>query len=278
MEIDFDFPKWYKEKKWREEQNSNPYMSAPEDDIECLITTYKDPEEAKKKYAFPPCVGDIVSLYYLLSLNYRHWGMDEWILRGSYEKCAENLYLFILAYMRAYELDGRGIEITNPAVKDFIGKKANHDDLLYAAISLNETEMFKGLDGAEGDIYSFLEDSSLCAVYSLFCGDEEKAAAYIKNMNEDSFENEAAFKNFKGILEAVLKRDENKFNLLLAKKIKKQRKELLGYLTVVDVCSAALIKTARKYGISYWFKVIEIPEGFLSGKSFDREKPVLPEF
>ncbi|MDE6591858.1 MAG: hypothetical protein K2K57_02185 [Oscillospiraceae bacterium] len=277
MEIDFDFPKWYKEKKRREEQNNSPYMLSPKDDIECLITAYKDPEEAKKKYAFPPLVDDIVSLYYLLSLNYRHLGENEWILGGSYEKCAENLYLFILAYIKAYELSGRGIEITNSSVKDLIGKKAYLGDLLYTAISLNETEMLRSLVGADGDIYSFLDDSSLCAVYSLFCGDEEKAAVYIKNMNEDSFEDEAAFKNFKGILEAVLKRDENKFNLLLAKKIKKQRKELLGYLTVADVCSAALIKTAEKYGISYGFKVIEIPEGFLTDKSFNKEKLTLPK-
>lgn len=277
MEIDFDFPKWGKEKKRREEQNSSPYPLNDRNDIERLITAYKDPEEAKKKYAFPPCVGDPVSLYFLLSLNYRSFAMDEWILNSSFEKCAENLYLFVLAHIKAYELKNQGIDITNPSVKDLIEKKSNLGDLLYTAISLNETERLKSCIGADSDIYSFLNDNCRCAVYSLLCGDEEKTEFYIKNMNEDSFEDETSFKNYINILEAVLKRDENKFNLLLAKKIKKQRKEPLGYLTIVDAGSIALIKIAEQYGISYRLNVIEIPNALLADKSFNKEMLELPK-
>ena len=66
----------------------------------------------------------------------------------------------------------------------------------------------------------------------------------------------------KKIYMAIIEHDENSFNEELAKRIKKYRKNMVGYSTIVDIVSVALIKMAEKEGIHCTMDVIEIPKLF----------------
>lgn len=67
----------------------------------------------------------------------------------------------------------------------------------------------------------------------------------------------------KKIYMAIIEHDEKSFNEELAKRIKKYRKNMVGYSTIIDVVSVALIKIADREGLHCTVDVIEIPKQFL---------------
>lgn len=76
---------------------------------------------------------------------------------------------------------------------------------------------------------------------------------------------------------AIIEHDEKSFNEELAKRIKKYRRNMVGYSTIIDVVSIALIKMAEREEIHCTVDVIEIPEQFFDGTcKIDKDKDKLP--
>lgn len=76
---------------------------------------------------------------------------------------------------------------------------------------------------------------------------------------------------------AIINHDEKAFNEELAKRIKKYRRNMVGYSTIIDIVSIALIKMAKKVGIECNVDVIEIPKIFFDESCvIDKEKVKLP--
>lgn len=69
-------------------------------------------------------------------------------------------------------------------------------------------------------------------------------------------------KFLKNIYMAIIEHNEEKFNKELEKRIRKYRKNMVGYSTIIDVVSVALIKIAEREGIKCTVDVIEIPKQF----------------
>lgn len=257
--------KWGRERNEREKVGG---VSLNIKNIDFLTNVYKYPEETKRKYKACPSVDDPVTLYCLISYEYRSLAETEWIVNSDFEKCAADLYLYLLSQCRAYELYKQGITITNNAVKNAVLNKEWNSHLLYTAISLNET-------GAVGDCIC-----TDCAVYSLLCGDTERAEFFINKLPDNADDNAVNFEDeeyLKKLLEAVIAGDEAGFNREIASRIKRLRQKEVGYLTVIDVTSIALIKLARQYDISYDRRFIEIPDGFLENININKECLKLPD-
>ena len=66
----------------------------------------------------------------------------------------------------------------------------------------------------------------------------------------------------KKIYMAIIEKNEKAFNEELQKRIKRYRRNAVGYATEIDYISIALIKMAKKAGINYTVDVIEIPRLF----------------
>lgn len=85
--------------------------------------------------------------------------------------------------------------------------------------------------------------------------------------------------HLKQIYIAIIEKNEKKFNEELAKRIKKYRKNMVGYSTIVDIVSVALIKMAKQAGINCTVDVIEIPKQFFDDRcKINKEECKLPYF
>lgn len=84
-------------------------------------------------------------------------------------------------------------------------------------------------------------------------------------------------KHLKNIYKAIVNHDEKVFNEELVKRIKKYRRNMVGYSTIIDIVSIALIKMAKLADVKCTVDVIEIPKMFFD-KSYviDKEKVKLP--
>lgn len=67
----------------------------------------------------------------------------------------------------------------------------------------------------------------------------------------------------KSIYDCIFSQDQEGFNLTLADRIKKYRKNMVGYFPIIDVVSIALIKMAKMQNITCTVYVIEIPSCFI---------------
>ena len=70
----------------------------------------------------------------------------------------------------------------------------------------------------------------------------------------------------KTIYNCIFNKDQEGFNLALANRIKKYRKNMVGYFPIIDVVSIALIKMAKMQDITCTVDVIEIPPFFINGE------------
>lgn len=69
----------------------------------------------------------------------------------------------------------------------------------------------------------------------------------------------------KTIYNCIFNKDQEGFNMALSNRIKKYRKNMVGYFPIIDVVSIALIKMAKMQNITYTIDAIEIPTLFTNG-------------
>lgn len=113
-------------------------------------------------------------------------------------------------------------------------------------------------------------------VANLFYGNLTKTKEYVEDISSDIegvqsiYYTELIF--LKKLFEAILEKDERKFYTELIYRIKKYRSNMVGYSTIIDYVSIALIKIAKKYEMNCDLKIIEMPEYFfepISTKKFE---------
>lgn len=64
----------------------------------------------------------------------------------------------------------------------------------------------------------------------------------------------------KNIYYALLEKDENLFKEELSKRIRKYRRNMVDYATIIDYTTIGLIKTAKLYGLNVDLNIVEIPD------------------
>lgn len=163
-------------------------------------------------------------------------------------------YLSGWAGVRKSKLFGEEPEDKNPALQS----------ALYKLIATGQTQT------------TYLTEPNGIISY-VYNGCYEKARELLDRVEEDT---ELVFGSYytkinclKRIYMAILDGDETAFNEELMLRIKKYRRNMVGWTTIIDYISVALIKMAQKAGINYTFDVIEIPKLFFDeAYKIDKER------
>lgn len=261
----------YKTKKWdkeitecnkvREKIKENYGTSS----IEQLNINYFIKEYLSKKGR----ISDLISLYYQIGGQYYLMAETEWLLCNNAETCAVNLYLYLLSKKISYDLLSSGEKTKNLAIERSMLNNKDFKLIFCTAIALNQFELFE-------------DYQDRCPIItSLYQGKYDYAKILVNQLPETVCEDREVYykddEHLKNIYLSILNRDEQKFNEELLVRIKKLRKNMVGYLTIVDVVSIALIKIAEKQGLKYNFDVIEIPRFFIDNFEFDFKSYKLPD-
>ncbi|MDE7202319.1 MAG: hypothetical protein K2O91_10560 [Lachnospiraceae bacterium] len=192
-------------------------------------------------------------------LNYYSIACDYYIMNNSDYRAVDYIYLSGISGILA----------------DRLGKEADRNKYQYKRISENELSLYELIATDEAEIDFFKDKDSV--IYHIYCGNYDKAECLLQSIEmNDSIEEGCLYDTIeylKAIYMAIIARNEELFNEELAKRIRKYRKNMVGYSTIIDVISIALIKMARKAEINYHLDVIEIPKIFFDKNyRIDKEK------
>ena len=172
---------------------------------------------------------------------------------GDY-KAVDYTYLSGITGVLASELMGEALEDGNMDLQEAI----------YELIATDQTQV------------SYLRDEKEL-ISCIFNQNYEKAKELLDNIQADEEVIEGSYYEavpaLKNIYMAIIEKNERAFNEELQKRIKRYRRNAVGYTTEIDYISVALIKMAKKAGINYTFDVIEIPGSF-----FDESYEINKEF
>lgn len=204
---------------------------------------------------------------------------------GYLSSCVQNYYLIACDYYIMDNLDYRSIDYIylsgiSGILADRLGKVADQNKYQYKRISETELSLYELIATDEIEIDFFKDKDSV--IYHVYYGNYDKAESLLQSIEmDDSIEEGCLYDTIeylKVIYMAIIARNEELFNDELAKRIRKYRKNMVGYTTIIDVISIALIKMARKAEINYHLDVIEIPKIFFDNKyQIDKDK-VKPQF
>lgn len=101
---------------------------------------------------------------------------------------------------------------------------------------------------------------------NLFNKNEAKAKLMIDEIPDGGEKKESVYYTnpifLKEAYKAILNKDTEKFNDALIKRIKRYRKNMVGYSTIIDYVSIALIKIAQSCGMEKVIDIVEMPECF----------------
>lgn len=175
--------------------------------------------------------------------EYKLASWDYYIQDITDYRAVDYTYLSGWAGVLKSKLNGEETEEENPALQS----------ALYELIATGQTQT----------TYLTKPNGIISYVYN---GCYEKARELLDRVEEDT---ELVYGSYytkinclKRIYMAILDGDETAFNEELMLRIKKYRRNMVGYTTIIDHISVALIKMAQKAGLNYTFDVIEIPKLF----------------
>lgn len=172
--------------------------------------------------------------------NYASAAGSRYMLDNSDYKAVDYTYLSGLTGVLASELMGEILDDKNMDLQEAI----------YELIAADYTQV------------SYLREES-GIISCIFNQKYEKAKELLDNIQADEEVVEGSYyKDYsalKNIYMAIIEKNEKAFNEELQKRIKRYRRNMVGYTTKIDYISIALIKLAKKAGIHYTFEVIEIP-------------------
>lgn len=98
---------------------------------------------------------------------------------------------------------------------------------------------------------------------SLYLGEKEKAKKLVEQLPEiDEKRPEVYYikpQFLKGIYNALLNQNEELLKEELVKRVKKYRKNMTSYATVIDFTTIGLLKTAKRYGMNVELDIAETP-------------------
>lgn len=233
----------YKSKKWDKEmvklQNYKEYCGEGYlSNVKATINKFN--RNQTKDYGW---------LYGCLDLNYQEISYI-YLQENDYQKVLENTYLSAKSVMTFKQIYEKGVKT------QFTNANNKLMEVEYAICKMIAVECFE----------SVLEDCQESIMGNLFIGNMDKAQKLVEQIPDGGSEEEDVYYRtpfyVKVLYQAIIDGDEKKFNDELCKRIKKYRKNMVGYSTIIDYTSIALIKVARKVGIESNLHIVEIPDFF----------------
>ncbi len=252
MKIDFQSKKWDKEvqrlKKWNDSLKGNYYNN--------IRYSFNDVLK-QKPYDYVYFYGCSVTDFEIVARSY--------YIDNKIDKVFENIYLSACAFFCFKDEIKKGSQTTFTAIEEILSE---YEYSVCKLIAVNQLELFT----------SHCKNSIMA---NLFLGNEENAKKYIALIPDSNDEKESIYYNtpifLKKIYCAIMDRDAEKFNKLIIQRIKKYRKNVIGYSTIIDYTSIALFKVAEKYGIRKEIDIVEIPQFFWDEITIDpKVKSVFP--
>lgn len=215
-------------------------------------------------------VCDYISLYFIIGGEYEIASGTSWLLYNNIDDCVGNLYLYILSMKKAYDLTKSGNTTQNIAVEKAISSGDEIYLIAHSAMAIDKFNLWSDYSCKIQILTAFYQDNLELARKLV-----EQLPDNVDDYREVYFYDD---KFLKKIYLAILDKDEVRFNDELLNRIKKLRRNMVGYLTYVDVVSISLIKLAKKQGLNYNFDIIEIPKYFFSDDfKIDTDRYMLPE-
>lgn len=196
-------------------------------------------------------------------------------LSGNYERMATYYYLDDINNMDVKKytyLSGYAMLITKYLYEK--GVRTIYNEIIENDISNIDYALYQLIAVGEVDNpYIVSEEYNL--IMLMYHQKYDQAKLLLEQLTDTPDEsNEIYYVNpeyLKKIYMAIIEHDENGFNEELAKRIKKYRKNMVGYSTIIDVVSIALIKIADKEGLHCTVDVIETPKLFFN-KTYEINK------
>ncbi len=211
---------------------------------------------------------DYLRLYNSLSLNYERMAAYHYLIDLTSYEVIKYTYFSGYAMLITKCLYEQGVRTEyNVIVENNIID--GMDYALFQLIAVDEIE----------NPYIKILDNDL--IMLMYYQKYEQARSVLDQLSDDPDESNEVYyvgpEFLKKIYMAIIEHDEKSFNEELAKRIKKYRRNMVGYSTIIDVVSIALIKMAEREGIHCTVDVIEIPKQFFYGTcEIDKDKDKLP--
>lgn len=235
MKLDFKSSKWDKEMKQLKDFNISLKKNYTTN-VESILTKF----QRKQDYCW---------LYGCLSSEYESVAQS-YYADGDEKNVIKYTYLSALALLTMKRMHEKKIETT---YSNLVNKL---EDIEYAVCKIISV-----------DCYDFLQN--LCEPSIMSCimkGDVDKAKKLVDSLDDNGDELTDVYYNspifIKTIYSSILNKNEEVFNDRIIKRIKKYRKNMLGYSTIIDYTSVGLIKAAKFYGLNCNIDIAEIPKFF----------------
>lgn len=213
---------------------------------------------------------DYLRLYDRLSCSYEQMARWYYLDYTDTEEIKKYTYLSGMALVITKILFDKGIRTDYKEIVEG-NIKRNMDFALYQLIAADEFE----------NVYTkqAVEENNL--VMLMYNQKWEEAGRLLEQLPDNPEEAKEIYyvkpQFLKKIYMAIIAGDEKAFNEELAKRIKKYRRNMVGYSTIIDIVSVALIKMAKQAGLSCHVDVIEIPGQFFDASCrIDKNKVRLP--
>lgn len=170
----------------------------------------------------------------------------EYFVKGNGRKLVETTYLAVKSYFYAYRMKKACV----PTKQAYTNLFSDMEDYLCKAIAIDCFDEFI-------DCY----DDTIMG--SLYLGKKEEARKQIAQLPEvDERRPEVYYirpRFLKEIYNALLDQEEELLKDELGKRVRKYRKNMIDYATVIDFTTIGLEKTAKKYGMNVDLNIVEIP-------------------
>ena len=242
MKLPYSTKKWEKELKAAQAYDG---IISTLNNITMLGNAYDDREKGRL-----PAVEDEATLFFLMGNEYRQLADYEYLMNKDSRKSLAYLIKYIELGIKAYSLYQQGEMIKNNAVKNSLSHEDFINELAFTAVAAGKYETVSGvMKGTVIDaLYNGCLDEARDRVSAYTCPTDEGREVYYRDM---------CF--LKNAVIALTDRDTETFSHELEPRIRKYRKNMVGYSTIIDTVSAALIKLAEKAGVKVHIDVIEIP-------------------
>ena len=206
------------------------------------------------------CYKDYLSLYFLLAGDYEALSRYYYLDDINSAKIVLYTYLSGIAGLISKYLYKNGLRSEDQITNDIIenGIREETDFKLFQLISV----------GAMSSPLLEMEKDNL--IMLMYEHKYEQAIPLLEALPDEVDDSREVYylvpEYLKHIYLAIINGDEKGFNEHLTKRIKKYRRNMVGYSTIIDVASIALIKMAQKEGLQCTVDTIEIPKQFFDEK------------
>lgn len=204
-------------------------------------------------------------------------------LSGDYERMATYYYLNDIdskEIIKYTYLSGISLFVTKYLYEK--GIRTFYNEIIEDDIDNIDYALFQmiAVDNADNS-YVLREENNL--IMLMYHQKYEQAKLLLEKLSDNPDEAYEIYylnpENLKTIYMAIIEHDEKRFNEELVKRIKKYRKNMVGYSTIIDIASVALIKMAEREGLCCMVDVIEIPKQFFDKSCvIDKSEIKLPYY